>query len=329
MSTTDWNQPAMQRNPMMGGGMQNRWIPPQEVADHLGNPIPQNWDFFAAPPPNIGNLVTAGSTLDLGEEPMAPATRMIIAIVAAGVAGGIGLTIGFIMEAIPLPGTIGIGAVLAALGFWIAWAFTSFDHTCQFVGSEGVASITCSGSRTDLAAPEVFRFEQAAEVRNSIVHNYNKYGVYQGTNYSFVWADPAGNAVYTISGSHNYENNFPPSNDPYCFGFSAEEVWTRWIFQRVLMQIQQTGFYQFNVEGSGHVRVGQGYAEFNLDGTPQRLRSEEIAFANLDAGMLTIRRHGATEGWFSSDGIYTFGYGSLGNAQLFLRLFGSLVKNIT
>ena len=72
------------------------------------------------------------------------------------------------------------------------------------------------------------------------------------------------------------------------------------------------------------VRVGQGWIEFRTAGETHFYRQCELATAKAYQGTLTIKRHGARQGWFSSEGVFQFDYASIPNAVLFELLFRRL-----
>lgn len=314
-------------DPMMAGPpvMTKRWAPPANVTDHYGNQIPPNMEFFAEPPPHIGELWTAASNLTPDAQPMAMPIRLVLTLAFGGglLAAGVGAGIAFDWE--PQAGWIvgGIAGLIAAgLTYWL----TSFEHMCNFVGPSGAARFWCSGDRDNVTGEE-FLFANAAELRTDLTHHY-KNGVYQNTAYSFDWTNPAGISVYNISGSHGYENAPTPVDDDFTYAQAVENAWTEYLKPIAVGEIQQGRPWQFNLYGGDFVRVGEGYAEFNIGGVMERVRSEDIESATAQAGTLAIRRRGAVEGWFSSEGIFQFGYAELANAGLFLIVFSYLVKEI-
>ena len=54
------------------------WSPPESVVTHAGMPIPEEMDFFASPPPEIGEIQTAFSTLKTTKRPLSPFARAAI-----------------------------------------------------------------------------------------------------------------------------------------------------------------------------------------------------------------------------------------------------------
>lgn len=319
MSQVDWENPYRSADPMRSYATPRGWTPPPEVKDHLGGYIPPSWDFFAAPPPHIGAVTSAASSLTKEEEPMATGTRAMVALVSGLIAGGIIVGVGVPFEWEPI--WIGIGGTIAFLLVGvIAWYWNAFDHTVHYVGAEGVAMISCSGDRDQIYDTQVFRFDQAAELRVDITHHY-KNGIYQHTNYSYNWTDAAGNYVHTISGSHSYEYETPPANDLYNYATSAETAWSLYLFNQAVDQINRQGFYQFNLYGGEFVRIGQGFVELSMGGNQERVRKEDMSQATMESGVLSIRRKDAVDGWFTSSGVFTFNYSDLANGRLFVVLF--------
>jgi len=118
------------------------WFPSPEVKDFNGNPLPGDLDFFVSPPPEIGTLYSAFSTLKRGQQPMGPVARFGCAVGGA-LLGGV---VGFFM--IPTPiilwfdrfwlllalGALGVIGILA--GAIEAWKSTAlFTHSCSYVGT--------------------------------------------------------------------------------------------------------------------------------------------------------------------------------------------------
>ena len=52
------------------------WIPPDEITRHSGADIPQEMEFFVAPPAEIGTVLTADSSLRSSSKPMSARARL-------------------------------------------------------------------------------------------------------------------------------------------------------------------------------------------------------------------------------------------------------------
>ena len=118
----------------------------RDIPNHGDGRLPADADFFAAAPRVLGPLRAAWTTLREGKQPLNPALRVLL-ILAVGV-GGLLLGGGIVMVCEPEDFWVVVIPVGAALiGALIAWAATRFNHTCTYVGRDGVARFVCSGSR--------------------------------------------------------------------------------------------------------------------------------------------------------------------------------------
>jgi len=300
---------------------EDEWEPAGDIANHSGGAISGRDDFFVPPPPEIGDIVSATTTLRKGTEPMSPAARMTAALIA----GAVGLVIGVVI-AVNLKNPfwqLFWPILLGGLGLGIALLATGFSHTCTYVGREGVARYRCSGSR-DQIKEEVFRFADAAELRTSQTRHYTN-GVYQHTAYNFTWTDAAGRVRFVISASHKSEQGNPPAKDLFHFASASEQAWTLYKLNEIQAQLRTDGMIYFGLGGRNWVKLGQERITLFFNGEETDCHADEIAQVRIDSGWVQVRRKDAKEGWFSSSGVFKFPYGSLGNAQLFLILMDKLV----
>jgi hypothetical protein len=302
--------------------------PPAErerpLTNHGDGPLPRNADFFAEPPPEIGPLVSAHTTLLAGARPWTPGARMV----AEGCVGLLGLGAGALVVLIFTPGaefwhflwpTVG-----SLLGVAIGVGLTRFSHTCTYVGREGVARFRCGGRRDRITGCEVFRFRDALELRTSQTSRYVN-GVYRGTDYSFTWTDVGGRTRYTIDGTYQSAKGQPPPTDPYHYGLAAEMAWTFYLLGQVPRQLELAGYVAFNLRGGHSVTVAPKALTARLGGEPVEWSAEDIEAVVLDKGVIKIKRTDAREGWFSASGVIKFPYDTLANARLFLHLMNKLV----
>jgi hypothetical protein len=249
-------------------------------------------------------------------------------LLGAGLAGLAGLAAGALVVAV-------FGVVS---GFWhVVWPLgggvvglvillrtSRFNHTCTYVGREGVARFVCMSSRQNLTAKEFFRFRDATELRTSQTMHYVN-GAYQNTSYTFTWTDVGGRCRYVISGTHTSKPGTPPSKDFYHFARAAEFAWTVYLSQQVFRQVELSGSVLFNLQGGKWVRLGPRTILFGLDGSPEECAAEDFAGVKVEKGAVIFRRKDARAGFFSSRGIYKFSFDHLANAQLFFHLLDRLV----
>jgi hypothetical protein len=300
--------------------------PPEnaELRNHGGGDIPENADFFADPPKEIGHLISANTSLTKEKEPWSLAGRLVLALCGAGIGVLIGLFIIFAARPQSLFWLIiwpfGLGAVGGAIGF----VCTRFSHTCTYVGREGVARYTCRGDRDQISAREIFLFRDAVELRIGQVRHYTN-GVYQNTTYTYTWTDVAKQKRFVIQGSHRHEKGNPPAKDPYHFALASELAWTVYLLNQSEAQIALGGKITFRLKGNDQIKIARDYLKLDVRGQVEELSARDIGDARIEQGTFVIEAADAQKGWFSSSGVYKFPYHDLGNAQLFLFLMDKLL----
>ncbi len=294
----------------------------EEILNHGGTALAAKDDFFSTPPEEIGDVVSAHTSLRKDVQPMTPGTRLGGAIVAGVVGLVLGIVIAlaiknaFFQIILPLSlGGLGLGIVLLATGF---------KHTCTYVGRDGVARFTCRGAREQVSG-DVFCFKDASELRTSQTRHYTN-GVYQGTHYNFSWTDVGGRVRFVIGGQHRSEAGTPPAKDQYHFATAAERAWTIYLLGQVSAQLKMASTIFFGLGGKNWVKLGERFISLHMNGVTTECDADEIAEVRIFQGMVEVRRKDAQKGWFSSTGIFKFPYGSLGNAQLFLILMDKVVE---
>jgi hypothetical protein len=298
--------------------------PPTEMRNHAGDPLPGGLDFFVPAPEEVGPVMSAHTTLKVGQEPWTAGSRLLLAagLSLFGLVGGLFITSAASVRSpfwlVAWPG----GLMLLIL--FIVIGVTGFSHTCTYVGRDGVARYTCSGRRDNIETAEVFRFRDANDLRTSQTLRYVN-GAYQNTTYSYTWYDITGRTRYVIGGSHSSEANTPPSKDPYHWARAAELAWTWYLLDQSYRQLQLSGSVLFHLPGGRWIRLGERRLAHNLNGTEETWDADDIGLVTIKQGIVSIKRKGAREGWFSSEGVLKFNFDQLGNAQLFFHLLEKVV----
>lgn len=294
----------------------------EAIQNHGGGALHARDDFFNPPPPEIGEVVSAFTSLRKDAEPMSPGARLSGALVA----GGVGLVIGIVIAlSIKAPFfQLLLPVLLAGIGLGIVLFATRFKHRCTYVGREGVARFSCAGSREQVSG-EVFCFKDAAELRTSQTRHYTN-NIYQATQYSFTWTDIGGRTRFVIVGQHKSEAGTPPAKAPFHFGAAAEMAWTQYLYGQVQAQLKMSGTVYFGLGGRNWVKLGERSISVHMNGVTTECDADDIAEVRIEQGTVQVRQTDAHEGWFSSSGIFKFPYGSLANARLFLFLMDTLVE---
>ena len=131
---------------------QGRTAGKDEIADHSGKSIRMDRDFFAQPPPEIGQILSADSTLKLGK------TGLPIALVWLLRFGLILAILVFVIyrqhvlfgstsaNPIPFIATFFAGIMLiVGIPIWMIFKFTAYTHQCTYVGKNGISMSTLKG----------------------------------------------------------------------------------------------------------------------------------------------------------------------------------------
>jgi hypothetical protein len=311
------------------GGGEVGWIPPEDVLRHDGERVDLSRRFFQPPPAEIGKLYTAHSTLKLGGEPFSLGMRLMITLFVPALMLALGLLLARNDTTDTATVPVVIGAFAAILAFAIGWYFTGFWQSCSYVGEAGVVRYIITGAPgVARAKAELFLFDTAAELRTSQTRNFYN-GIYTGTTYRFNWTDAVGAKRFLLSGQYHSKQGTPKPDDKFWYASSAERAWNIRQLARIQRELEANGFVQFNLGGSDFVRVGPGFFEFGMKGEVARINAEEIKTLNLNQGQFVI--HHKDAGWFSRKGKFSFSYGKMANAQLFLlameKLSGFRFKN--
>ena len=293
------------------------WSPPPAVRLHNGEKIPVDADFFLEPPPEIGEIVSAQSTLVTSKHPMSTLARLMLVVGLTGLVF-YGFVFGFrTLGKNPVDAGLGyvFGSVAALVTFPLTIYMTRFKHTCTYVGKAGIAEFTLKGSRDNTPRARVLLFDNCTDVTTWQLRSYT-HGIYAGTQYRNIWRDEDGREVFTLKGNYNSEKGTPKGNSPYWFAVAAEIHWNAFAFDRMVKDYESQGYLDFRVKSMDIVRVGNGYLEFTFGGKTTRLTPDDIKTVSLANGSFTI--HTKEARWFSSKGKFGFEYGGMGNAKLFL-----------
>lgn len=295
----------------------SNWSPPPAVRLHNGEMIPVDADFFLEPPPEIGEIVSAQSTLVESKQPFSTLVRWMLTVGLTGL-----VFYGFVLGmrafmANPNDANQGyvLGTIAALVTMPLVIYFTRFHHTCNYVGKSGIAEFTLSGSRNNTPRARVLLFEDCTDITTWQLRSYTN-GIYSGTQYKHFWRDDEGRERFTLKGSYSSEKGTPKAVSPYWFAVAAEGQWNEFAFERMVKNYESQGYLDFRVKKKDIVRIGNGFLEFTFGGKTTRITPDDIKSLSLANGSFTI--HTKEARWFSSKGKFEFEYGGMGNAKLFL-----------
>jgi hypothetical protein len=271
-----------------------------DVPDHTGRPNRSTADFFVPPPPEIGPLVSAASTLQVTDQPMGLAERIhrVLAMVLVLSAGGLGIGLwlgmmrGGVVYAIvcPIAGLVAAGVV---------WIRTRFEHACTYVGTLGAARYRCHGSRDNLIERSVFLFRDAVALHSKVTRYYqNKH--LQRSEYDYDWLLSGGSPAFQVSvpnrgweradiggatirillhGQVDCTALVPPPNDLSHFGAAAEVAWSLHRLDAVQTELERDGCVRFTLATGGVLRLGPGFIDFGKG--PQDFTVADLALIDV------------------------------------------------
>lgn len=303
-----------------------KWNPAPEVTDHMGNPLPGDREFLAPPPPEIGRVISAWSTLRATAAASPGWVKLLIMLFCAATAAYgtyFIATRGSLIHA--RQDELQIVAAIAGCGVAIIVAATfKWKHQCNYVGEDGVA-ISSTGiwrGGRKIWKTRFLPFYAAAAIKTHQVRHYTN-GIYTGTQFTFAWFGPTGQRVFNLAGSHHNKKGRPKPNSKFNLALAAELIWSRHYLQRALLELDQSGFAAFAAKGADFVRIGPGVIEFVFRGQPVQMQRSEIRDVKMAGGTLTFYHNDAK--WFSSRGKYSLEYGQLSNARVFLLLLDKVL----
>ena len=294
---------------------------PVGVPRHAGVPLAPESDFFVTPPPEIGRLISAETTLTTEKHPASPGARWLL---IGGMMTGVYFGLNWLLSFGNLQADIAVqimNASLGALTGLIAWFVTRFKHSCSYVGHDGIARYRISGSRGAQPREELFLFHQARLLRSSETDQYYN-GVYTGTAYDYRWTDADNQKVFRLNGSYRSKQRNPKPKDPYHFAKMAEIAWSMYLLDATQAELESKGYVEFVVNRKDVVRVGLGFMEFHFMGKTERVPVNEMKDIAINAGWFSFKTSEAR--MFSSKGKFSFQYGQMGNARLFLLCLDKL-----
>lgn len=282
------------------------WTPAAGVTSHAGTPLPSDQVFFAPPPPEIGEVVSAWGTLQRGTRPLTQNARVAwtLAPLALITVLALLLRLGDAANGVLL--FIGLGLTL------YNWVDTEFRHTCTYTGPRGLARAVLRGSLEGPVTTERLLYEEVTDLRTKLVRHLTS-GYFVGTDYSFEWSDARGAAAFTISGNHQTKVGDPGPESDYHFGHRAELAWSAHRAAGFTRELEEKGYITFRLDGGDSIKIGPGFLHLNLEHADQRVSAGEIDSFKLHDGVFTVRRKGTR--WASW--VFRFYYSKLPNARNF------------
>lgn len=302
---------------------------PRTPTQHGGQPTEPDDDVPVQPDPSIGSVIsvqtnrTRSGWKKMSEGEKGPRIALgVMAFIVGGVlglAGSGGIVRQIAMHGHPevmaletpilVVGTVAgciVPTILVVIG-----ALLTRKRRASFVGTAGLMDWSAG-----LLGPSsrVLRFEDARELRVQRIRQFVN-GVYTGTFYTYTWTGRDGRQAFRINGS--YRDDQPiAAHDPVNFGLASERAWTKHKIALVDRALKAEGVARF-ASGASTIGVGRGFLELNHGGRLERIDRSEIGSILAQQGTLVVRRVGAKEGFFSSEGIFKFPIAQMADFTVF------------
>jgi len=193
---------------------------------------------------------------------------------------------------------------------------------CTYVGQRGVASYRIGRGRSAKPVETMLLFDHAHEVRSKQTRHYLN-GAYTGTFYDYRWTDTSTHTAFRLQGKHQGNKGFPKAGDKWHFANAAEIAWSYHLLAQLEQRLTSDGTIAFPIDKKRSIRVGPGFLEFHFGGAPVRLTQDEIASVSLNNGQFSFKHKDAK--WYSRQGKYSFPYGEMANAKVFLLVLEKLM----
>ena len=305
------------------------WTPGPDIVDHYARPLASEMEFFT-PPPEIGRVLTAFSTLR-ANKPRPSLLKSLLAALGAFAGGFVG---GYALGWIKSGSREGweccfAGALLGIILAGMAYYTTARAGQCTYVGERGMARCFHSIYTPNAPKIEVLTFEHAAQLLAGQVDQYSD-GGYTRTNFNYRWLDANGKALMIVQGLYNrkkMEKTGLPASMEFGYVERAEGVWLALAFARAQEELSKFGYATFRLGATGEARVGRDYVEVHPKaGSVTRFEGSNIAKLEVNMGSVILQARDAQHGVFGvgRHGIFTVKYALIGNARLFLYLVNRL-----
>jgi hypothetical protein len=244
----------------------------QHLKTHGGFRQPSDAEFFMPPPAEIGNLISAETTLRTSTQLMAEKTRRSIVICIYAIPFVVmTVTMEILMwnggknnnvppaatslpwweQPLPWWGLLIPNALLAAnfaflFGFFIIrkLKLQTAKNQCSYIGEKGLANYELIGDRASLPKERTLIFENAHSLFHQDFDWYDDDGIRTGASYNYTWVKDSG-GIFVILGTYRSKvNKLPLHNDQWHFADKAESFWTRYLGSAFNVQLAENGYIE-------------------------------------------------------------------------------------
>lgn len=306
------------------------WTPVSATTTHAGLTLGNTTVFFAPPPADIGNVLSADSTLGANpktkkRDGYATYLNWFQTLLLTFLAGFLSWLILLLVTGAELVSVI-VGVAVGVFTFWRTFE-TKGDvtpATCTYVGSRGIAQYVWDDDEGKRQTPQTLGFQDVAELRTLETRHFVK-NAYQHTTYIYQWSEGSQTA-FVIKGLYRSPQGLPSAKDRYHFALAAEKAWTLFRMERALEALLQGNSVVFEVHNGDTITLTNDAIELRRRGESVRVAYQDGAKLSVNQGVMTLSSNDSQRSFFGSKGVYTFNYHDVANAQLLLLLFNTVTK---
>ena len=302
-----------------------RWAPNPDWQTHTGQRQLLDVDFFMPPPPEIGALVSASTTL-VRSTKLISEKKLISIILNIGIVIMLAMTLSFswsrgsstklFLESIIISALSTIGLMG---GIWYLMIDKIPKNYCSYIGEKGLAEYELTGDRTGHPKENLLMFTDGSRLYTNVTNWYAS-GIYFDTSYCYTWIKNTGKS-FQITGSSRTKKNVPlTENDRWHFANTSDLAWTNYLISTIDTQLAQNGYIEFVLlstkDDLESLRVGPDFLEFvsKKDGSQRVIRSD-IQNMAIDGENLQFKHQDRS--WWYKRGSLIFQYDRIPNHRVF------------
>lgn len=264
---------------------------PSTFLSHAGHEVSREWVFPVAAPTEIGELLSAHSTISVaaptrGLRASGPLIGKLVALAfGCFVALSIACDVIPAIPELPLGYRLGFGVAIAGIVALIRFSKRQFGLV-TFVGENGISRFKFDASYQSTC--ETMLFADVTEMRTQFLDaSLDNTGNFDGSTSRWIWFDQNGQQVFEIFGvSYKDANDITNGSDLF-FGIAAANAWNKIAYERERARLS-AGESTFRIFDQDSVRVVDGGLEFTFDGKSWLFSLGDLDEFWIDQGILQI-----------------------------------------
>lgn len=338
------------------GHLQSRWDPSAAESSafvtHAGEPVKSGLLYLAAPPPEIGRVLSVFSNLDADKGAQGQIGKRLLGAAGGFIVGMLLLLYITYRANIPFSTLSAfVSYALAGIVGGVVGFFTAKPkYRTSYVGEGGAVVYHYGGKNNPIGKAEQLQFDRADALVTKQTNQHYNY-MYLTTSYNFTWRDAAGKPLHTIKGSHKHKDKMPPLDHEFWYAVAAENAWVGAKLPELIARVRHGETVRFPIKGRGTVGVssagmvienGKKSETVPLDALeniavelskpPTMGGGTQYGLLPTRKGELVIKRQGAKGGFLGvgAEGVYKFPGKSFEfpNQRLFLALLAVIAGHI-